>query len=151
MPNGRANLTEEEWIMIEKNRYRTWYDGGGVILFNSYNQVLLVQDKFSKRWSFPKGRVEKEDCDFPIVTSIRETKEETGLEYGVDYVMTSFDPVMIHYDTQLFKAILLVNANDAHTDGINESTTRWCSKEYIKNKIWKYTNSQIKNFVSKYW
>ncbi len=151
MPNGRANLTEAEWIEIDKNRYRTWYDGSGIILFNSYNQVLLVQDKISKKWSFPKGRVDKEDCDFPIVTAIRETKEETGLDYRTDYIINSFDPVMIHYDTHLFKANLIVNAKDANADGINESTTRWCSKNYIKKKIWRYTNIYIKIFASEYW
>ncbi len=151
MPNGRANLTEAQWIEIEKNRYRTWYDGGGVILFNSYNQVLLVQDTFTKKWSFPKGRVEKEDCDFPIVTAIRETKEETGLQYMTDYIINSFEPVMIHYNTYLFRGDLLVNANDVYTDGINETTAQWCSKEYIKSNIWKYTNNYIKKFVSQYW
>lgn len=146
---GRANLTEAEWIEIENNRYRTWYDGAGIILFNKQNQILLVQDAFSKRWSFPKGRVEIDDN--PINTAIRETKEEVGLEYITDYILNSFDPVMIHYDSHFFKAALINETSTPITDGSNECAYRWCSKSLIKNKLWNYTNTYIKTFITLYW
>ena len=54
------------------------FSAGGVIVAykNSTPFVLLLQDK-SKRWTFPKGLLEKgEDCK---TTAMREIKEEVGL------------------------------------------------------------------------
>lgn len=148
MAIGRCNRTEDEWIEIDNKRYRTWYDGAGIILFNSCNEVLLVQDTFSKRWSFPKGRVEIDDLDIPINTAIRETLEEAGLQHLIDYTLSSYDPIMIRFNTHFFKATLLENSNTPSTDGDNECSFRWASFHEITNTLWNHTNNYIKYFVS---
>jgi 8-oxo-dGTP pyrophosphatase MutT (NUDIX family) len=147
---GRQNKTKEELNQIYKNRYRTWYDGSGIIIFNAENHILLVQDAYTKKWSFPKGRVEKEDDDNPIITAIRETKEECGLECNTDYILNSIKPHFVKFNTYFFIASLLDSAREPMTDGEHEGAYRWCSPSYIKKEIWYNTNVYIKEFVSKF-
>lgn len=49
---------------------------GGVILKD--NQVLLIQNKRSEHWSFPKGHMEKGESE--VETALREIREETNLK-----------------------------------------------------------------------
>jgi ADP-ribose pyrophosphatase YjhB (NUDIX family) len=59
-------------------------NGAGILLFNSnYSKILLVCDSRSSKWSFPKGRFEKNETVRD--TAIREMQEETEFEYPVDY------------------------------------------------------------------
>ncbi len=149
MPNNRNNLTEEQFIEIHNNRYKTWYDGAGIILYNEKNQVLLVQDDFGKKWSFPKGHVELCDDDEPINTAIRETMEEAGLKLNKDYTINMPKPIMVHWNKYFFEATLLEYAC-LPTTGVNECAYKWCSRSYIQHKIWKNTNSYVKNFTTNY-
>ena len=49
---------------------------GGVIFKD--NQVLLIQNKKSLHWSFPKGHMEKGETE--VQTALREIKEEAGIK-----------------------------------------------------------------------
>ena len=71
------------------------YVGAGILLRNSKNQILLVCDKKSGRWGFPKGHPEQCDNKLPFNTAIRECLEETGLELNVDYVIENPTPKRI--------------------------------------------------------
>lgn len=52
--------------------------GAGILLLNNKFEVLLVRDKISGKWSFPKGH--RENNEKPIDTAFREFKEETGVD-----------------------------------------------------------------------
>lgn len=56
----------------------------GAIVLNE-NKVLLVQQRKSGNYGFPKGHME--DGETEIETAIREVKEETGVDI---YIMPSF-------------------------------------------------------------
>ena len=60
--------------------------GSGVILLNSQDQVLLVQNFKTAIWSFPKGHYEKED-GYYYHTAIREMEEETTFRVDDDYTL----------------------------------------------------------------
>lgn len=60
--------------------------GGGVILTNSNDEVLLVQNFRTGIWGFPKGHYEKED-GYYYQTAIREMEEETTFQLDKDYTL----------------------------------------------------------------
>ena len=66
----------------------------GCIILNN-NKVLLVFEKNSKFWGFPKGHMENNETE--VETAKRECKEEVGLDviidssksYSINYVVNS--------------------------------------------------------------
>lgn len=50
----------------------------GIILLNKNNEILLVKQRISQKWGFPKGSRDIDDGNF-FITSIRELYEETGI------------------------------------------------------------------------
>lgn len=44
--------------------------------------VLLIKNKYTEFWSFPKGHVEEGENEYQ--TAIRETKEETGIDVKIE-------------------------------------------------------------------
>ena len=44
--------------------------------------VLLIKNKYTDFWSFPKGHVEEGENEYQ--TAIRETKEETGIDVRIE-------------------------------------------------------------------
>ncbi len=68
------------------------YVGAGIILLrypshNSEPEFLLLKGADTGIWSFPKGHPEANDKNYPFYTAIRETSEETGFQYDVDYTV----------------------------------------------------------------
>jgi 8-oxo-dGTP pyrophosphatase MutT (NUDIX family) len=59
----------------------------GIVVFNSKGHVLLLKDKISGKWGFPKGAQEAEDRNDLLRTAVRECAEEAGLELGTDYIL----------------------------------------------------------------
>lgn len=49
----------------------------GIVVIDNQANTLLVQ-QYGKSWCPPKGRMEDEDHDNPILTASRELREETG-------------------------------------------------------------------------
>ena len=58
--------------------------GGGVIVTNSKDEILFVQNTTSGQWEFPKGAYEPEDIAY-YFTAIRVLKEETTLQPQNNY------------------------------------------------------------------
>lgn len=56
---------------------------GCCILNKTLDKILLVEDATSKSWSFPRGKIGKDEDD--VKCAIRECKEETGLDLS-DYI-----------------------------------------------------------------
>ncbi len=54
----------------------------GCIIINNNDKVLLVLQRKSKCWSFPKGHVENNETE--IETALREVKEETGIDVNIE-------------------------------------------------------------------
>ena len=61
------------------------------IILNYKDRYLLVQNKFSFRWSFTKGHVEPFDVDL-LETAQREVKEESGYLECEHYVIDDTKP-----------------------------------------------------------
>ncbi|GMM36412.1 decapping enzyme complex catalytic subunit [Saccharomycopsis crataegensis] len=62
-------------------KYKSTIPVRGVALFNeSLSKMLLVQGTESSSWSFPRGKINKEEDDG--VCALRECKEETGFDAG---------------------------------------------------------------------
>ncbi|EKX71993.1 conserved hypothetical protein [Theileria equi strain WA] len=53
---------------------------GAIILSRDLKRVLLVQSCNSKKWSFPRGKVDQDEDD--MTCAAREVMEETGLSVG---------------------------------------------------------------------
>ena len=66
------------------------FRGAGVQILHG-NRVLLVQNLISGNWGFPKGHRESEDRTW-MQTAIREVREETGYQEGIDYSLCSKEP-----------------------------------------------------------
>ena len=122
---------------------------GGIILLHE-NQVLLVKDTATSKWSFPKGAMENYDHDNPLNTAIRECREETGLEFEVDYTLTNYCPA-IFFGNQYYYFARLRKAPDTLTlkaEG-ETSTIKWVSLYYI-HTMSTTLNSGVKLFVNQY-
>ena len=63
------------------------------IILNYKDRYLLVQNKFSFRWSFTKGHVEPFDIDL-LETAQREVKEESGYLETIHYTIDNTEPRM---------------------------------------------------------
>lgn len=75
MPNA-FNSYKPKWLRVY-----------GAICVNEKGEVLLVKDRRSKLWSFPKGKCNRDEED--IQCARRELKEETG-------ILITEDPVSTH-------------------------------------------------------
>jgi 8-oxo-dGTP pyrophosphatase MutT (NUDIX family) len=69
------------------NSYKPkWLRVYGAICVNERGEVLLVKDRRSKLWSFPKGKCKSDESDLDC--ALRELREETGLVLREDPVST---------------------------------------------------------------
>lgn len=71
------NIIIKEYVKIYYKKRQKLPLSGCVIFNKAYNKVLLVKNKGSKSWSFPKGKIEY--MENPLDCAIREVYEETGL------------------------------------------------------------------------
>lgn len=63
-----------EWIRSEERVGKVF----GVMVVNKHGEVLLVKDRRTEKWSFPKGKCKRGERELDC--ALRELKEETGLE-----------------------------------------------------------------------
>jgi 8-oxo-dGTP pyrophosphatase MutT (NUDIX family) len=116
--------------------------GSGVIMTHG-NKVLLLEGANTGIWSFPKGHPEVEDCSSALRTAIRETWEETGFIYGVDYHIIGQAPRIgrrVYWDatTKMNKEPVLRSRE--------HRSWRWVSPEEIMTL---QVNSDVKKWVSR--
>jgi 8-oxo-dGTP diphosphatase len=61
------------------------FSAGGVVFKKENNKVLVLLIRVKKRWSFPKGNIERNEKKEEA--ALREVKEETGIEAEIiDYL-----------------------------------------------------------------
>ena len=61
----------------------------GMILWDiQKRRILLIQNRWTGKWGFPKGHMETFDIDH-LENAMREVKEETGYLEMIHYVITS--------------------------------------------------------------
>ena len=77
----------------------------GAVIFKD-DSVLLIQNKKSKHWSFPKGHQEIGETD--LETAYREVKEETNLQINIDpevFMIINYSPAKnVSKDVKYYKA-----------------------------------------------
>ena len=79
-------------LLIGSTSSQETNERAGIIL-NYKDRYLLVQNKFSFRWSFTKGHVEPFDIDL-LETAQREVKEESGYLETIHYTIDNTEPRM---------------------------------------------------------
>ena len=86
-----SGISEEEIdaLYIPIKEYVTPKVDIRAVVFNDQDEVLLVREKVDGRWSMPGGW---SDVGFtPKEVAIKETKEETGLDVGVERLLAVMD------------------------------------------------------------
>ena len=86
-----SGISEEEidTLYIPIKEYVTPKVDIRAVVFNDQDEVLLVREKVDGRWSMPGGW---SDVGFtPKEVAIKETKEETGLDVGVERLLAVMD------------------------------------------------------------
>jgi 8-oxo-dGTP pyrophosphatase MutT (NUDIX family) len=148
LPKPRHEMTEANWVEFDKNRFKSWYKNAGIILTKD-DKILLVQDKESLKWSFPKGAAEAIDNHDPKNTAIRETYEEAGLVPEADYTFDYLVPQHFPHNGLYY----IATAKPTATPKINDDEVlqvRWCTRADV-SAIWGQTNMHIKHFVKTFW
>ena len=148
LPKPRDQMTEADWVEFGKTAFKSWYKNAGVIITKG-DRVLLVQDKKSKKWSFPKGAPDAVDKHDPKLTAIRETYEEAGLIPDLDYTFDAVAPERFPHDGLYYFATAKPTANPKVNDD-EGCDVRWCTRADV-SAIWQATNMHIKHFVKTYW
>ena len=140
----RDDMTEADWALEQQLRYKTWYDGAGIILKNQDGDILILKDSKSGKWSFPKGSPEAVDAGQPFATAIREVLEETGLQWGVNYEVSSMTPIRGAYNRYYFEAF----AKDETPICLDNENSEFCWASQRKlSDLWSNLNSGIKDYM----
>ncbi len=111
--------------------------GGGVILLNSKEEVLLVQNFRTGVWGFPKGHYEKQD-GYYFQTAIREMEEETTFRFDQDYTLI---PGSCRYGKRMYYFGRLIEDGNPRTPKINTRfplehlDVRWFSKKELPERV----------------
>ncbi len=131
-------------------QYTTWYKGGGVIIKNRDNRLLLVKDLKTGKWSFPKGAPEAIDNHDPMNTAIRECREEVGLTEGIHYKINEPYPHRFAYDRYYFMASFIEGNNHFIKYQAEEVVAvEWVSMEELR-KIGPLLNSGVREYLRLY-
>jgi 8-oxo-dGTP pyrophosphatase MutT (NUDIX family) len=134
---------------LNESAYPPSYEGAGIILQNPYKEVLIVRDKRSGKWSFPKGKVESYDKNTPLNTAMRECEEETGLLEGRDYTFTESTPAFVYFDRFYYLAAIHSDAEARiHIDGEEIAAYMWLNPRKSCS-FWVDLNSSLRNYVKR--
>ena len=82
---NRLNFEDEKCssLINSKSKIRKWK--AGFILIDEINQaILMIKDRKSKLWGFPKGSYEEKRDETMFAFAQRELMEETGLSLNKD-------------------------------------------------------------------
>lgn len=119
---------------------------GCIIIKN--NKVLLIYEKVSQYWGFPKGHMEETETE--LETAKREVKEEVGLD--VDIVKDKRYELNYITDKGINKTTVLYVAMPKNEKIVMQESeierTKWCDFEMALN-ILTYDNSKdlLKNVI----
>ncbi len=146
---------------------------GAIVFYRSkpLTKVLLVKNRNSRYWSFPKGHIEKGENEFQ--TALREVKEETGLDvklYGNCRQVSDYNPfgkiekraVFFLAETKTDNVVIQKEEIDCYTWATFQQAEKLCSYEddkklikkaqlFIRNmKISKNKTRDLRNNARKY-
>jgi 8-oxo-dGTP pyrophosphatase MutT (NUDIX family) len=103
------------------------YEGAGIQLFKG-EKVLMVQGARSGRWGFPKGHREDFDADWRA-TAIREIREETGFEEGVNFVVC--DEEASQWGSRIYWTGQLLQDREPVVNATEHRAVRWVSRKKL--------------------
>jgi 8-oxo-dGTP pyrophosphatase MutT (NUDIX family) len=103
------------------------YEGAGIQLFKG-EKVLMVQGARSGRWGFPKGHREDFDADWRA-TAVREIREETGFEEGVNFVVCSEESS--HWGSRIYWTAQLLQDREPVVNTTEHRAVRWVSRKKL--------------------
>lgn len=124
-------------------KYKSTIPVRGVALFNStFTKVLLVKGTESNSWSFPRGKISKDESD--LHCAIREAEEEIGFN-ALDYVNEN-EVIERNIKGKNYKIYLASNVPEDYNfkpQSRNEiSDIRWHDMKTLQKKVrsnpWKY-------------
>jgi 8-oxo-dGTP pyrophosphatase MutT (NUDIX family) len=127
--------------------YNTFYSGAGMIIRDRDLRYLIVRDKRTGKWSFPKGSPEECDNDSPLFTATRECFEETGLSMNSDYTLLRPDPIPFSYNRYYFLASANKNCEYNVRISSREFTEHlWVNISSIEH-MWDELNCGVREYV----
>ena len=109
----------------------------GCVIFygkKSSRKVLLIKNKRSKNWSFPKGHIELRETEKE--TAQREVLEETGLCVKI---LEGFREVVSYWLSMKIKKTVILFAAESETEKVN------IQQEEIKNFKWALYEEALKS------
>ncbi len=130
------------------NSYTTWYKGAGIIIEDDEGRVLIVKDRKSGKWSFPKGAPEAWDEDNTLLTAVRECREEVGLVAGHDYEITSLLPLAFAYGRYYYPAKAKADVKVVPQDE-EVIATEWMHPCFIR-ELWTELNSGVREYLRRF-
>ena len=111
---------EDAIRFYEKNRQHTldclYESSCGAVVFrmiNGYRRFLLIKNKRSNHWGFPKGHIEKGEP--PVMTAKREVLEETGLHINILDGFSTTSEYKIAGRVEKRVTIFLASTSDTNT------------------------------------
>ena len=118
----------------------------GAVIFRKHQdkyQYVLVQQRFTLQYGFPKGHVEKNESE--IMTAYREVKEETGLDikiFGNVRAQTRYSPRPgVVKDVIYFLAEAKTNDINKQVDEISDAI--WVDEEKVLSKLTHATDKKV--------
>ena len=103
------------------------YEGAGIQLYKG-EKLLMVQGLRSGRWGFPKGHREDFDADWRA-TAVREIREETGFEEGVNFVVCSEDSS--HWGSRIYWTGRLIQDMEPVVNSSEHRAVRWVHRKKL--------------------
>lgn len=74
------------------------YHGAGIICIRPDSKILILKSKYHGEWSVPKGYIDAKERNNPVISALRELKEETGLTLNSSDLITDDTGELLSYD-----------------------------------------------------
>jgi len=128
--------------------------GGGVLIFNTLGQLLLVKPNYRNTWAWPGGG--SDEGEAPLQTAVRETQEEIGytprhlLPAFVDYISPKPDGSKdtIHFVYREADEVNLTFIDDLVLQTEEIDAVRWTAIDELSNFVKPYRAKQIETYLA---